>query len=516
MAPKFQGICTIGTLMASAALVLTLPEQAGAQDNVEFVELFKVLVRDDGVVDPVNPYELEACVGGSGVTGATLTVPTTPTPRVDTLSDLGFGEFCISPEFGSFAALDAQFPNGTYTFNITTIDGMDSKSVDFDASEPEGYLDITAPMADATLVDSESNLSISWTLTEKVVGCIAGGTCGDGIELFVVDESQFGVDVVEELLAIGATGFLVDAAVLQAGTQYTIEAGTYNGLDDPAAMTDGGDAIELIATFEDINAIGFTTAADIELLELFKLVDRYDGTLISMPYEIETCVGGGGVTGATITFTGNPNPPFDLTQDPGEDNFCFSQAFDTVGELDTAFPNTLYTFDITTIDGVDSKTVDFDFAEPEGYLEITAPVDGANVPYDSDLTVSWTLTEKVAGCIAGGDCGDGIVFFLVDQATDEDVVEELLAIGDPGTTVPAANLEPSTGYGLEIETYNGVIDFSGSEVTTGGDPIEAFITIWEDINFIQVTTVPEPGALLQQFSGFAMLAAMAWRRRKLH
>ncbi len=39
MAPKFQGICTIGTLMAAAALVLAPPEQAGAQENVEFVEL---------------------------------------------------------------------------------------------------------------------------------------------------------------------------------------------------------------------------------------------------------------------------------------------------------------------------------------------------------------------------------------------------------------------------------------------------------------------------------------------
>ncbi len=179
----------------------------------------------------------------------------------------------------------------------------------------------------------------------------------------------------------------------------------------------------------------------------------------------------------------------------------------------TAFPNTLYTFDIATIDGMDSKTVNFNFTEPEGYLAITAPVDGANVPHDSDLSVTWTLTEKVAGCIAGGTCGDGIGFFLTDQFLDQDVVIELLAIGDPGTTVAAVNLDPDTDYGLEIETYNGVIDFSGVEVTTSGDSIEQFITIWEDINFIQVRTVPEPGAVLQQLSGFVTLAALAWRRR---
>ena len=79
----------------------------------------------------------------------------------------------------------------------------------------------------------------------------------------------------------------------------------------------------------------------------------------------------------------------------------------------------------------------------------------------------------------------------------------------------AVDLVPDTDYGLEIETYNGVLDFSGSEVTTSGDPIEQFITIWEDINSIQVRTVPEPGAVLQQLSGFAALAALAWRRKKL-
>ncbi len=164
---------------------------------------------------------------------------------------------------------------------------------------------------------------------------------------------------------------------------------------------------------------------------------------------------------------------------------------------------------------MDSKAVDFDFTEPEGYLDITAPVDGANVPDDSDLSVTWTLTEKVAGCIIGGTCGDGIGFFLIDQFADQDVVIEQLAIGDPGTTVSAVDLVPDTDYGLEIETYNGVIDFSGSEVTTSGDSIEQFITIWEDINSIHFRTVPEPGALLQQLSGFAALAALAWRRKRL-
>ncbi len=85
MAPRFRGICTIGMLLAAAALVLAPPEQAGAQDNVENIELVKFIQRIDGAfTDPVNPYEFEACVSGSSVTGATVTVPTVPT-RDETL-----------------------------------------------------------------------------------------------------------------------------------------------------------------------------------------------------------------------------------------------------------------------------------------------------------------------------------------------------------------------------------------------------------------------------------------------
>ena len=91
----------------------------------------------------------------------------------------------------------------------------------------------------------------------------------------------------------------------------------------------------------------------------------------------------------------------------------------------------------------------------------------------------------------------------------------MLPISAPGTTVLAVDLEPNTDYGLEIETYNGVVDFSGLEMTTNGDPIEEFVTIWEDINSLDFRTVPEPSAVLQQLAGFATLAALGWRRRKL-
>ncbi len=103
----------------------------------------------------------------------------------------------------------------------------------------------------------------------------------------------------------------------------------------------------------------------------------------------------------------------------------------------------------------------------------------------------------------------------INDFADEEAGAELLPISAPGTTVLAVDLEPNTDYGLEVETYNGVIDFSGLEVTTSGDSIEEFIAIWEDVNSLNIRAVPEPGAVLQQLSGFATLAALAWRRRKL-
>ena len=113
-----------------------------------------------------------------------------------------------------------------------------------------------------------------------------------------------------------------------------------------------------------------------------------------------------------------------------------------------------------------------------------------------------------------GDCGDAIGFFAIDESTDTDVVQELLTISAPGATVPAATLMPDTDYGLEAEIYNGEVDLTGQAMTTGGDPI-MLVTIWEDINSINVTTaVPEPGAGLLQLAALATMACLARRRRR--
>ena len=98
---KLRRICSIGTLMAATALVLA-PSKAAApvEDNVEFVELFKLFDRADG--NPI-PYEFEACVSGAGVTGATIKLLPDGTP--EPLGDEGEGEYCYVEKFASATAL---------------------------------------------------------------------------------------------------------------------------------------------------------------------------------------------------------------------------------------------------------------------------------------------------------------------------------------------------------------------------------------------------------------------------
>ena len=250
---------------------------------------------------------------------------------------------------------------------------------------------------------------------------------------------------------------------------------------------------------------------NVEFVELFKLIDRSDGIPIGNPWEFEACVEGDGVTGATITVPGNGTPlPL---QDEGDGDYCYVEKFAGKTDLDTAFPNGMYTFNISTLDGPDSKGVSFMESEPGAWLDVTAPANGASgVPHDSDLDVTWDLERKPTCPV--GDCSDGIEFFLIDDVLDHDVFEDFLLPTETDVTVPASILQPGTMYEIEIGTYNGLIDLSGTQTTGSGDTID-LVAIWEDINVTSFTTVPEPAALVMQISVLATLGWLARRRRNL-
>jgi len=255
---------------------------------------------------------------------------------------------------------------------------------------------------------------------------------------------------------------------------------------------------------------------NVSFVELFKLHERWDGTAFENPYEFEACVEGDGVTFVTVTVP-TATPRVETLTDPWEDGeFCWSEEFADADALNAKYPNGEYTFAILTLTGSDSKSVDFSptYSEPGAWLRVTAPTDGATgVPHDSDLNVTWAPESK-PGCPAG-DCFDGIEFFLIDDALDHDVFEEFLLPTELGVTVPASILQPDTPYEIEVGTYNGLIDLSGTQTTDDLlDPID-LVAIWEDLNMTEFNKVPEPAAGLLQISVLATLGWLARRRRNL-
>jgi hypothetical protein len=237
-------------------LVLLGPRGGGSMDITE-IGVFKLIDRVDGT-PIVNPYLFEACVAGIGITSATVSPPSAaPIPLVLDPS----GEYCFEQPFADSAALDLAFPNGMYAFDIVGTGTSDSKTLDLQASEPGGYLEILNPFNGAAVSD-EQDLNYIWVLVEKSngAGCIVGTSCGDGI--FVEIEEIGGMistTIVDELFPITATGLLIPAADLFPDHLYDAAIETFTGSPNFGDMTDMGDPTMTVAIYEDINQVFFTT-----------------------------------------------------------------------------------------------------------------------------------------------------------------------------------------------------------------------------------------------------------------
>ena len=140
--------------------------------DITLITLAKVVARDSNSLE-ANPYTIEACAEGIGISGGSLNVPTSPTPTDIPLVFAGGGEYCVEQGFADVAALDAAFPDGTYTFTISGSGPSDTKSLLFNYSEPTGYLDFTAPLSDATNVPYAGGLVYTWNIVEKPSGTAA-------------------------------------------------------------------------------------------------------------------------------------------------------------------------------------------------------------------------------------------------------------------------------------------------------------------------------------------------------
>ena len=112
----------------------------------------------------------------------------------------------------------------------------------------------------------------------------------------------------------------------------------------------------------------------------------------------------------------------------------------------------------------------------------------------------------------GVSSSDVVLLFMVDENTGNDVDVQQLPATAGAATVSASVLEPSTPYSLEVETFRGSFAEAATSSTLG-NPI-LLTRLYEDINILAVTTVPEPGAVAMQLAALTTLAWAARRRRR--
>ena len=225
--------------------------------DITEITLTKRIERFDGMPYG-DPYFFEACVAGTGIEYAEVSPPGEfPIPLMP--DGPGHGRYCQMLNFTDSAALDLAFPNGMYAFYIEGAADEDSKTLDLQATEPGGYLDLLSPVDEGSVPDDQ-DLNLIWALAEKSngVGCIAGMSCADEIFVGIEEFSGMGFAmIVDERLPMAATDLLIPSSDLFAGHFYDGWIGTSTGTANFDDQTDEGDPVDTFAGYEDINRFSF-------------------------------------------------------------------------------------------------------------------------------------------------------------------------------------------------------------------------------------------------------------------
>ena len=529
------------SLVLAAGLLAAAPARAGVEIFDEVI-VAKGIERENGAVVDATPYFFEFCLAGPDISESTL--PTLQTPAstnfpggsMQTLTKEYDGdEFCFEQFYASSAAREADFPNGSYTVSATNVAGSatDTKQVSFTATEPTAYPGFTAPPNGGTVSTSDPT-SVSWSLVDKG-GCNTSmpASCLEFfvVGTFVADKGGSEVEVdFQIIMDPSATGTSIPSTAFTPGTSYSIEVESLRGsLTDETTDTLGQD-VQVIQVSTDINAIQVTAeqaAQPINEVFMFKGLDRNDGVLIADPYFIEICVMGADIPTApenalpTVQTPPSTNFPAGstevMTPYAGGSEFCFeAEGFADGAALEASYPSGSYTVTVTdNAMSTDTAIVSYDLAEPSGFPDLFAPMDGAMVPADENLDIQWgDLTAKNMSCdpMTPASCADGILVFVIDESIDEDVDVQQLPNTAGAATIDASLLEAGTQYGLEVESFRGSA-FEEATSNTLGNPIR-LTRLYEDINSIAVTAVPEPVAAAMQLAALSVLTWVARRRRR--
>jgi hypothetical protein len=406
-----------------------------------------------------QPYQLMAQVVAQAgdVISASLQPPS---GSAVPLSFNGSDKFRIKPTYRSQAALDADFPNGSYTFTVQTVhNGLRTVPLTLTGnSYPNApqLVNFTAAQA----INPAAEFTISWN-------AFAGGTAGDYVKFFLEDGSGNSVLTTPDLGAPGAlTGIspnsiTIPANTLAPGTTYKcqllfarltqVNSTSYGlGVNGYAAYVAQTQFPAVTTAPQDVQSFGVLKG------QRFSQSSASAPVLVNgNPYAFDVFVNSdnSGVTGGSVKL---PNGTTQVLDSNNGETPSLYRSFPTLSGLDAAYPAGNYTVTLNTVhNGTKAVTLLLPisaFPNAPRVLNFAA-LQAADA--SAALTVTW-------GAFAGGGASDFVQ--LVVSAQDGSEIFQTPQGGFPGAltgtatsaTIPANLLAPSQTYQVRILFAKGI------------------------------------------------------------
>jgi hypothetical protein len=126
----------------------------------------------------------------------------------------------------------------------------------FDEVNPGASTVVTNPV-DMGTVPAAMDLTVMWSFDLGMPECNIALDCGDGIAVFVEDDSTFMEVFAAESLPITDTEVVVPAAALAGGPDFFLETETFNGVEATGILDGESDTYDSLFRYEDINGTSF-------------------------------------------------------------------------------------------------------------------------------------------------------------------------------------------------------------------------------------------------------------------
>jgi hypothetical protein len=250
-----------------------------------------------------------------------------------------------------------------------------------------------------------------------------------------------------------------------------------------------------IAAVVTLIAADRATALDIVDVSILYLEDHFDGVAGPTPFSLEVFVDGTDITGIDVTTpVGSTVANFSLSNIGGGEWEYESSGYVNAGALASDYNPGDYFFEFTGAGPVtDDITLSFNPTAPTGFIDVQDPAHDATGVATSP-TVTWL---DCSGC--GGDI---LNMWVINTVTLND--EDFFETTDTNETTwnVGALLDANTLHELETGVVSGGVT---TETTTGLDSLE-YGAGWENVNYTEFTTVPEPNTALLLLLGLVGLA----------